>query len=173
MLEVRFCYNLKRTPHCKATRNRSKRKEVPHSGVSCIRPASLPLRAVFQWRRVRFRGAVSLRFPPPHCAVIAFGISVKRTPPCGITRKAVHIIHMMGEEIVYGGIVVYSLRDCKIFFNFFYNTKCNKYNARKYQPLSLTVPSASVPRFAGSTKYVYCSRTTSFFISSIALSISS
>lgn len=121
MLEVRFCYNRKRTPHCKATRNRSKRKEVPHSGVSCIRPASLPLRAVFQWRRVRFRGAVSLRFPPPHCAVIAFGISVKRTPPCGITRKAVHIIHMMGEEIVYGGIVVYSLRDCKIFFNFFYN----------------------------------------------------
>ena len=121
MLEVRFCYNLKRTPHCKATRNRSKRKEVPHSGVSCIRPASLPLRAVFQWRRVRFRGAVSLRFPPPHCAVIAFGISVKRTPPCGITRKAVHIIHMMGEDIVYGGIVGYSLRDCKIFFNFFYN----------------------------------------------------
>lgn len=39
----------------------------------------------------------------------------------GLPVRRWHIIHMMGEEIVYGGIVVYSLRDCKIFFNFFYN----------------------------------------------------
>ena len=69
--------------------------------------------------------------PVPRGGVIAFPAAAlrrncvwhfgKRAHLCGITRKAVHIIHMMGEEIVYGGIVVYSLRDCKIFFNFFYN----------------------------------------------------
>ena len=113
---------------------------------------------------------------PSHICEGKLGLRDSNPQNAGIRIQCLTIWRKPNIVTTYG-IISDVFTKCKCFFEifliFFYNTKCNKYNARKYQPLSLTVPSASVPRFAGSTKYVYCSRTTSFFISSIALSISS
>ena len=120
--------------------------------------------------------SIMQKIPRNHARDKGLGLRDSNPQNAGIRIQCLTIWRKPNIVTTYG-IISDVFTKCKCFFEIFlkifYNTKCNKYNARKYQPLSLTVPSASVPRFAGSTKYVYCSRTTSFFISSIALSISS